>query len=35
MLACVSNSEREGSSSVEAVGSDEVVDLTMKDFTQS
>ena len=35
MLACVSNSEREGSSSVEAVGCDEVVDLTIKDLTQS
>ena len=35
MLACVSSSEREDSSSVEAVCSDEVVDLTMNDFTQS
>ena len=35
MLACVSNSEREGSSSVEAVGFDEVVDWTVKELTQS
>ena len=35
MLACVSNSEREGSSSVEAFGFDEVVDWTVKELTQS
>ena len=33
MLACVPNSEREDNSSVEAVGLDEVVDLTIKELT--